>query len=214
MERLRLFPLRTVLFPGMPLALQVFEERYRTLVAECLEHDKPFGVALIKDGPEVGGNARPHSMGTTARIRRVAPTRDGRLALEAVGERRFQTFDDLAYLSAEVEYPVDEVVDVPDDLLTQARTHVEQLQRLRHTISNEYHREVLVPESAGALADAIGAYARGLTTDRTLQRLLTTLNVRRRLEDASEIVAAVIAATHEQAAAVVAQRWGRVDRRN
>jgi Lon protease-like protein len=217
MERLRLFPLRTVLFPGMPLALQVFEERYRTLVAECLEHDEAFGVVLIKDGPEVGGNAVPHSMGTAARIRRVAPTRDGRLALEAVGERRFRilrTFDDLAYLSAEVEYPVDEVVDVPDELLTQTRSHVEQLQRLRHTIANEYHREVPVPESAGAVADAIGAYARGLTTDRTLQRLLTTLNVRRRLEDASEIVAAVIAATHEQAAAVVAQRWSRVDRRN
>jgi uncharacterized protein len=216
-ERLRLFPLQTVLFPGMVLSLQVFEERYRTLVAECLETGDPFGVVLIKQGPEVGGNAVPYSIGTTARIRRVAPTRDGRLALDAVGERRFRVlarFDDQPYLSAEVEFPVDEVVDVSDELLSQARSRFQQLQRLRHTIANEYYRDIPVPESPGALADAIGAAGRGLTTERMLQRLLATLNVRRRLEDASEIVAAVITATHEQAAAVVAQRWGRVDRRN
>ncbi|MEX2372401.1 MAG: LON peptidase substrate-binding domain-containing protein, partial [Dehalococcoidia bacterium] len=57
MDRLRLFPLRTVLFPGMALSLQVFEERYRVLVAECLEADEPFGVVLIREGPEVGGAA-------------------------------------------------------------------------------------------------------------------------------------------------------------
>lgn len=216
-DRLRLFPLQTVLFPGMTLSLQVFEERYRTLVAECLETGEPFGVVLIKRGSEVGAAAVPHSMGTTAHIRRVAPTRDGRLSLEAIGERRFRilaTFDDRPYLSAEVEYPVDEAVDVSDELLSQARAHYQQLQRLRHTIANEYHREIPVPESPGLVADAIGAAARGLATDRVLQRLLATLNVRRRLEDALEIVATVIAATHEQAAAVVAQRWGRVDKRN
>lgn len=216
-ERLRLFPLQTVLFPGMSLSLQVFEERYRTLVAECLESREPFGVVLIKQGAEVGGNAVPYSVGTTARIRRMSPTRDGRLAIEAVGERRFRilsTFDDRPYLSATADFPVDEAVEVPDDLLSQARGRYEQLQRLRHTIANEYYREIAVPESPGALADAIGAVGRGLTTERMLQRLLATLDVRRRLADASEIAAAVITATHQQAAAVVAQRWGRVDRRN
>jgi uncharacterized protein len=216
-ERLRLFPLQTVLFPSMALSLQVFEERYRTLVAECLETGEPFGVALIKQGAEVGGNAVPYSIGTTARIRRLSPTRDGRLALEAVGERRFRVrsaFEDRPYLSAEVEFPVDEVAEISDELLSQARSRFEQLQRLRHTIANEYYREIAIPETPGALADAIGALGRGLTTERMLQRLLATLNVRRRLEDASEIAAAVITATHQQAAAVVAQRWGRVDKRN
>jgi len=216
-RRLRLFPLQTVLFPGMALSLQVFEERYRTLVAECLETGEPFGVVLIKQGAEVGENAVPYSIGTTARIRRVAPARDGRLALDAVGERRFRilaTFKDRPYLSAEVEFPVDETAEVSDELLSRTRAHLEQLRRLRHTIANEYYREVPVPDSPGALADAIGAAGRGLTTERMLQRLLATLNVRRRLEDASEIVTAVMTATHEQAAAVVAQRWGRVDRRN
>src|SRR5690606_7127599 len=97
MTRLRLFPLRMVLFPGMALPLQVFEERYRTLVAECLAAREPFGVALIREGTEVGGAAAPFSVGCTARIQRVSPTRDGRLAVTAVGERRFrivQTYED------------------------------------------------------------------------------------------------------------------------
>ncbi len=216
-ERLRLFPLRTVLFPGAPLALQVFEERYRLLVAECLETREDFGVALIKDGPEVGGNAVPHTMGTTARITRVSPRRDGRLALEAVGVRRFrilETFPDLPYLSARVEYPVDEAAEVSPELLEETRERFVQWRRLRDTIANEYHREVALPEGPGALADAICGQARGLATERTLQRVLATLDVRRRLEQASEVLAGAITATHQQAQAVVAQRWARVERRN
>lgn len=220
-DRLRLFPLRTVLFPGMALPLQVFEERYRSLVQECLETGEPFGVVLIREGDEVGGpgstQAVPHTMGTTARIQRVSPTRDGRLALHAVGVRRFrilETFDDRPYLSARVEYPFDEPAEVPALLLEKTRERYRQLQRLRHTIANEYHRDIEAPEAPGALADAIGGVSRGLATERTLQRLLVTLDVRKRLEQASEILAGAITATHQQAQAVVAQRWARTEHRN
>lgn len=217
MARLRLFPLRTVLFPGMDLQLQVFEERYRTLVAECLETGEPFGVVLIKEGPEVGGAAVPHKVGCTARITRVAPTRDGRLSLNAVGSRRFriaQLHEDRAYLSADVEYPVDETAEVPEEAIEITGERLRQLYRLRDTIGNEYHREVELPASAGALADRIGALGRGMVTDRQLQRLLSTLNVRRRFDIAHDILTAIVSATHEQAVAVVAQRWAAIERRN
>ena len=217
MARLRLFPLRTVLFPGMDLPLQVFEERYRTLVAECLETREPFGVALIREGAEVGGPAVPHPVGCTARIRRVSPTRDGRLALECVGVRRFrvaQLYDDRPYLSADVEYPVDEAGDVSEEALEVVRERLRQLYRLRDTIANEYHRDVELPASPGALADRVGALGRGLLTDRQLQQMLATLNVRRRFELADDILTTIVSATHEQAAAVVAQRWAALERRN
>ena len=217
MNRLRLFPLRTVLFPGMDLHLQVFEERYRTLVAECLETGEPFGVVLIKEGPEVGGNAVPHRVGCTARITHVAPTRDGRLALYAIGGRRFriaQLHEDLPYLSADVEYPVDEIVDVPSDAVEATGERLRQFYRLRDTIGNEYHRDIELPASAGALADRVGALGRGMVTDRQLQRLLSTLNVRRRFDIADDILTTIVSATHEQAAAVVAQRWAAPERRN
>ena len=49
---LPLFPLNLVLFPGMPLPLHIFEERYKAMIGECLESQMPFGVVLIRDGLE------------------------------------------------------------------------------------------------------------------------------------------------------------------
>ena len=52
-EMLPLFPLSTVLFPGMRLPLHIFEERYQTLVADLLAGPEPrrFGVIAIRAGP-------------------------------------------------------------------------------------------------------------------------------------------------------------------
>lgn len=87
---LPLFPLHVVLFPGLQLPLNVFEERYKLMMAHCLEADRLFGVVLIRAGEEVGGPTEVHSMGTTARIQGVEPLPGGRMNLLAVGERRFQ----------------------------------------------------------------------------------------------------------------------------
>ena len=47
---LPLFPLHTVLCPGVALPLKIFEERYRLMTKRCLELDEPFGIVLIRDG--------------------------------------------------------------------------------------------------------------------------------------------------------------------
>ena len=87
---LPLFPLNTVLFPGANLQLRIFEPRYKTMLKECLDADRRFGVVLIKSGVEAGGPAEPHPVGTVARIESIgAPTRSG-LPLDLVGERRFR----------------------------------------------------------------------------------------------------------------------------
>ena len=54
-----LFPLNVVLFPGMALPLHIFEPRYREMINRCLDENLAFGVVLIKEGPEVGGDALP-----------------------------------------------------------------------------------------------------------------------------------------------------------
>ena len=218
MSRLRLFPLAgTVLFPRMEVPLVVFEERYRQLVAECLSDEEPFGIVLIKDGPEVGGAAVPHNVGTTARLRSVQPGRSGRLEVVAVGERRFrivELYSDRPYLSAQVEYPVDEVTPVPDDLLEQAAEGYRQLERLRKTMEGLYVRSITIPASAGALADAIAAAAAPVVPPARLQTLLEQVDVRRRLEGATGLLGDLVAVTHRQAQLVVAQRWGGIERRN
>ena len=108
MTRLRLFPLNTVLFPGAVLNLHVFEERYRRMIAECLDANEAFGVVLIRDGKEAGDpGVTPHEVGTTAEISEVTPLPAGRYYISTTGGRRFRIDRIVSrepYLMAEVEF--------------------------------------------------------------------------------------------------------------
>jgi uncharacterized protein len=107
MYSLPLFPLDTVLFPGLPIQLHIFEPRYRLMIRRCLDHDQPFGVVLIQHGMEANGPlATPMKIGCAARIVRWARLDDGRMNLTALGDERFRIFNlkyDLPYLVGEVE---------------------------------------------------------------------------------------------------------------
>ncbi len=92
-QRIPLFPLHTLLFPHTDLGLHVFEERYRALVAHCLETGEGFGVVLIRKGREVGGPAEIHDVGTLARIAGYARLPDGRYLLEVEGTKRFRVLN-------------------------------------------------------------------------------------------------------------------------
>ena len=69
MQRIPLFPLHTVLFPGGPLQLRIFEPRYVDMVGRCMREDTGFGVALIVEGSEAGGAAQ-HGRDRHARAHR------------------------------------------------------------------------------------------------------------------------------------------------
>ena len=102
-----MFPLGSVLFPAMPLALQVFEERYLKMMGALLDAEEPvFGVVLIERGSEVGGGDQRFDLGTTARVLQIeAP--EGPLQVVAKGDRRFRVLawlDEDPYPQAEVEY--------------------------------------------------------------------------------------------------------------
>ena len=83
-----LFPLRTVLYPGGPLPLRIFEQRYLDMVSRCVKNDSPFGVLLIRDGNETGP-ADTYNVGTLARITDWYQGSDGLLGITATGETRF-----------------------------------------------------------------------------------------------------------------------------
>jgi Lon protease-like protein len=85
-----LFPLGTVLFPGGPLPLRIFETRYIDLVRRCMREDSGFGVVLIREGVEAGGPAKTFDVGTYARIVDFSQQPDGLLGIRAAGERRFR----------------------------------------------------------------------------------------------------------------------------
>ena len=116
-----LFPLRTVLAPGIALPLHIFEPRYRALVRHCLDTESPFGVVMIREGSEVrpvdGGPQELSiaAVGTLAEIREASRYPDGRWDLLVVGGSRFMVVDvdgdSEPYLVAEVD-PIEDAVGI------------------------------------------------------------------------------------------------------
>ena len=91
MSDLPLFPLKTVVFPGMPMPLHIFEERYKQMIEECIETKRPFGIVMIDEGsPEFDTNVKPHLVGCTVDIMQVQKLEDGRFFIMTVGQERFR----------------------------------------------------------------------------------------------------------------------------
>jgi Lon protease-like protein len=85
-----LFPLHTVLFPGGPLPLRIFETRYTDMVRRCMREHENFGVVLIQEGDEAGDVATTATVGCTARIADFHTLHDGLLGISCVGDRKFR----------------------------------------------------------------------------------------------------------------------------
>ena len=120
MQQLPLFPLGTVLVPGLLLPLHVFEPRYRRLVRDLLERPKEervFGVVAIKAGTEVGrdGVRALYDVGCTAVLREVTPHDDGRYDLVTSGAVRFRLHSAAESTPGEDAYLVGEVSPLRDD---------------------------------------------------------------------------------------------------
>jgi Lon protease-like protein len=112
-----LFPLHTVLFPGGPLPLRIFETRYTDMVRRCMREQQPFGVVLIQEGDEAGEVATTATVGCTARIADFHTLKDGLLGISCVGVRKFSVqrvwrasdglnMGEVAWLPVEPELPL------------------------------------------------------------------------------------------------------------
>jgi len=133
-----LFPLNSVLFPGGPLPLRIFETRYLDMVSSCLKHEQGFGVSLIEQGSETGP-ARTYTVGTLAHIRDWSNDPDGLLNILALGSRRFRAtrvrVQHNGLNIAEVEWlPQEPSVPLPDT----ARPLAEMLQQLLAQMAERY----------------------------------------------------------------------------
>ena len=95
-EQLPIFPLNTVMFPGVTVPLHVFEDRYRALVHHLLTiSDKSmrlFGIVAIREGYEVGrhGVQSVHRVGCVVQMTSIEPYEDGRFDIEVVGRARLR----------------------------------------------------------------------------------------------------------------------------
>lgn len=156
-----LFPLSSVLVPGLVLPLHIFEPRYRQLLVdlqEIPEEERGFGVIAIREGHEVGtdGVRALHAVGTFASLREVTTLPDGRSDIVAVGTHRFRVLDlvdGLPYAQAQVEWLEEEPGDASIPL---ARSVAARFQEYRDLLTDE-PEDTELPDDARVLSYLVGA---------------------------------------------------------
>lgn len=190
-DALPLFPLgHTVLFPGVPLPLHVFEERYRELVRSLVDRpeDEPrrFGVVAIRQGWEVGAEAAEalHGVGCAAELRRVSRYPDGRFDIVTVGGERFRLLDvdrtSQPYLVGSVEWlPPDPVEPDAAGLVESVSTLFAQYVVAAASLQARPPETIELPTDPTELSYAVAAGAVLTLDDR--QALLETITARARL---------------------------------
>jgi uncharacterized protein len=185
-ELLALFPLNTVLFPGMPLPLHIFEERYKLMIGRCVEEKRPFGVVLIQSGPEVGGPCVPHPVGTTAHIAAVRRLDDGRMNLIAVGQERFRVVEvvrEEPYLVARVAALVDEEPDADvATLAAEVRATLTGYLRDLFTLLDQPQEEIEIPAAPARLSLVAAAVLQIPMIERQALLQMTDVTARLRQE--------------------------------
>jgi len=129
-----MFPLNAVIFPGVSVPLNVFEDRYRALVHHLLRVEDParrlFGSVGIREGYEVGehGSQSLFRVGCRVQLTEVESRPDGTFSIVAVGLDRIQ----LERLDTTGTFPVGVVVDRPE---TAGTVSPELLERARETFT-------------------------------------------------------------------------------
>jgi Lon protease-like protein len=184
-----LFPLGTVLFPGVMLPLHIFEPRYRMLIRDLMaapEGSRAFGVVGIREGREVGIGAisQLHAIGCTAELRRVEALPDGRFYIVATGGSRFRVLDldtseELA--RAAVEFLDEPETDGADEVAEQvAAAFMRYYHALLAAQGNASDDDLDLPDRPRDLAYAVADAM--LLDDGEKQQLLAASSTNTRLE--------------------------------
>jgi len=146
-----LFPLGMVALPDEFVPLHIFEERYRALIADCLEHSKEFGIVWATDDSL-------RDSGCAMRIERVLEEfDDGRLNILTRGTRVFHLLE----RTADEPFPTGDVCFAQDAPETLDETAAEAAHEAYRTLVAEATEKVLDPDEV----QAMNAYAMAATVD-------------------------------------------------
>lgn len=186
-DRIPLFPLDVVLFPGELFGIHIFEERYLLMTDIVLEEDMPIGIVLARqDSPEETIEFEPESVGTAAKIIQWEKV-DDKYVLETVGVRRFRIIEVISekpYQEALVEWLDEDEGDLntAQSLLTEVLDGVE-------AIGGKVDRDSHAIDDPITVSHAVAA---ALPVDlETKQRLLEANDAQERLEAEIDILRAV-----------------------
>ena len=140
-DELPIFPLGQVLFPGGTMALKIFEQRYLEMAKVCLKTGSPFGIALIREGNEVGAPATPESVGTLAHVSDWDMQNLGVLQVRVKGFTRFKILSKSASKSGLI---IGKILTLPDDM------HIDCPE---HPVCAEFLRKVFAQVGASGTDD-------------------------------------------------------------
>jgi Lon protease-like protein len=184
MDRIPIFPLGLVLLPGMPLPLHIFEERYKQMIADCLDASAPFGIVWF-DGQSI------RSVGCTARVIKVLHRyEDGRMDIMTRGERRFFTeavVEEKPYLEAAVRFIDDAEEPFDSEAVKRARA---LLAKLRESGYPSAAIEALDLTGSQQLSFAIPALEGFSHAER--QRFLEMTSSSERLQKSVEVLSRIL----------------------
>ncbi len=145
-----LFPLTLVALPGEAIPLHIFEERYKTMMNECLQDEREFGIVWLSDDGL-------REVGCACAIERVLErTEDGRMNLLARGTRPFRVVErqaHLAYPAGVIEFLEDRPELVDESLVTDAHDAYAQL--VERITENEPDADQLLDMDAYAMAATV-----------------------------------------------------------
>ncbi len=148
-----MFPLGSVLLPGVAMPLRIFEPRYQHLLSDVLTAGGIFGIVLIERGAEVGGGDERFSVGTLARIVQHQPNADGSHNIVVGGNERIrvdQWLDDDPYPRATISGFPDEGTQDADSL---NQTFQATIAKLRRLLARSTEENLTVPPATFDMAD-------------------------------------------------------------
>lgn len=188
---LPLFPLGTVLFPGMPMPLQIFEPRFLQLMDDHREEEIPFGVSLILNARSPERDWPAHAIGTAAMLTEKRQRSDGQWEVVVKGQRRYRTLScdySRPYAVATIEW-LDEPLGDPTEADTLLKIVATQFHRYVGGITRLTHQSfggVAVPEDPVRASYDLASRLPLHTWER--QRLLEAATTVERLSEISMFV--------------------------
>lgn len=184
------FPLNTVVFPRMPLPLHIFEERYRQMVRDLDESDGRFCVALIEEGVEVGGEAKPHRVGCVVEVAHSRQLPDGRFYLVTFGVERVTIVSldrtSKPYLLGTVQAWPEEKSAVAPLLVGRAARLFTEYAQYRMALSGEQLDDFTLPDDPDVLSYVLATAIEVGTGER--QRLLEAPDTATRIRSEVELL--------------------------
>jgi ATP-dependent Lon protease len=203
-RELPLFPLPLVLFPGVPLPLHVFEERYRRLLADVRVGDNLFGLPFFSETESELGRPAVGHVGCVAEIVEAQTLEDGRSNILTVGlvRYRLESYADAGepYLVGRVEFFEDEKEDA-DVLAHRAREVIELFGRIGRAVRALNDDRAALPDLPEADAERLSfLVAAAMEMDNELkQELLELRSGVERLARLSRLLSQVVNGYEERA---------------